>query len=158
MNNTHAEATAIQPVIKTLEVSLPPEQAFRLFTARVDRWWPLTTHSVFGDEAVSCHVEGWVGGRFYERHGDGREAEWGIVQVWDPPDRVAFSFFPGLTPEEATSLDVVFAPSNRGTQVTLTHSGWEGRGELGALYRDKYNSGWDVVLTGYTDSVLPQAM
>ena len=95
-------AQVLAPVVQTVSVPLAPAEAFRLFAVTPDRWWPLETHSVYGDEAATCRIEGQVGGRFYEVHQNGTESEWGRVTVWDPPRCVAFSFYPGRGPEMAT--------------------------------------------------------
>jgi uncharacterized protein YndB with AHSA1/START domain len=123
----------IEPIVKTVEVPLSAESAFRLFTEGVGRWWPLVTHSVFGEGAATCHMELRAGGRFYERHRDGRESEWGIVQA----------------SVEAPDVEVVFVPYRAGTRVTLTHNGWERCGDSGLLYRQRYDGGWVIVLNRY---------
>jgi len=53
----------ILPVTKSFVVQLPITAAFRLFTSDIGRWWPLNSHSVFGDAAVTCAIEGQIGGR-----------------------------------------------------------------------------------------------
>jgi uncharacterized protein YndB with AHSA1/START domain len=120
----------VAPVVKTVLVPLPPEAAFRLFTDEAARWWPLPTHSVFGDDAATCRMEGRVGGRFYEVHRDGlQQSEWGRVLSWEPPQRFAFSFYPGREPSTAQQVQVIFQPEAGGTRVTLTHTGWEALGD-----------------------------
>ena len=67
----------IEPVIKTREIPLPVEEAFDLFTARLDTWWPLDTHSISADEKraspAAVRWEGRVGGRVVEVAADGSE-------------------------------------------------------------------------------------
>jgi uncharacterized protein YndB with AHSA1/START domain len=141
----------IAPVVKTVKINLPVNAAFRLFTEDVNRWWPLATHSVFGDEAVSCTLEGRVGGRFYEMHRDGRQSEWGQVLVWEPPHRVVFTMHPGRTRDTAQEVEVTFQGEARGTRVTLTHRGWENLGEQAKVMRGRYDHGWEGVLEKYTE-------
>jgi len=136
----------IAPVVRHAQVRLAPPEAFRLFTDRVGEWWPLPSHSVWGDEAAACRMEAQVGGRFYETHQDGREREWGRVLAWEPPRRVVFSFYPGREPEEATEVEVVFEADGAGTRLTLTHRGWENRREQPQKARDGYYKGWAFVL------------
>lgn len=144
----------VAPVVTAITVPLSPEKAFRLFTENVRRWWPLATHSVYGDEAQSCTLEGWVGGRFYETHHDGRESEWGRVLVWEPPQRIVFSFYPGRTPDTPTDVEITFSPEGKRTRLNLTHSGWERLNPELQAYRDRYNTGWPFVLGKYVDFVL----
>ena len=37
--------TQIEPIQRSVTVPLEPEVAFELFTARMDTWWPVQTHS-----------------------------------------------------------------------------------------------------------------
>ena len=37
-------AAAIVPVRQSVEVPLPPDDAFDLFTAGIGEWWPYKTH------------------------------------------------------------------------------------------------------------------
>jgi uncharacterized protein YndB with AHSA1/START domain len=148
MSDAQATQTEVAPVVKTVVVPLAMDAAFRLFTADAARWWPLPSHSVFGDDAAACHLEGRVGGRFYEVHRDGQqESEWGRVLEWEPPERVRFSFYPGRTPITAQEVEVFFQPAAAGTRVTLTHRGWDKLGDRGEKMRGNYDSGWDSVLS-----------
>ena len=155
MSDAHPASAEIAPVVKSVVVGLPPEAAFRLFTADATKWWPLATHSVFGDDAASCHLEGWVGGRFYEVHRDGaQQSEWGRVLEWEPPERVRFSFHPGRAPLTAQEVEVFFAPAAAGTRVTLTHRGWEALGDRSEKTRAGYDAGWEFVLAHFTGAAL----
>ena len=141
----------IPPVVKRLWVPLLPDAAFRLFAEETTRWWPLLTHSVFGDEAESCQMEPRVGGRFCEVHADGRQSEWGRVLTWEPPHRLVLSFYAGRTPAERTDLEVVFEPEAGGCRLVLTQGGWERRGVQAQAQREDYDSGWDEVLRRYVE-------
>ena len=124
------QTVKIEPVQKQFKVGLSPEGAFRLFTEGIDKWWPLATHSVGGDQAQSCYFEGRVGGRIMEVLKDGSQAEWGKVLVWNPFELVSFSWYPGRTPETAQEVTVTFSEmEDGGTLVELVHMGWEKLGE-----------------------------
>jgi uncharacterized protein YndB with AHSA1/START domain len=122
-----------------------------LFTSEIGRWWPLSSHSVFGDAAMACTVDEQVGGRIYEVNADGRQAEWGRILTWEPPYLFVCSWYPGRDPDSAQELKVIFESEAEGTRVTLIHSGWEQLGEQGAATRTNYERGWDSVLGMYTD-------
>jgi DNA-binding transcriptional ArsR family regulator/uncharacterized protein YndB with AHSA1/START domain len=141
--------STIAPVTKSFVVRLPVREAFQLFTAGINRWWPLGTHSVFGDQAISCAVDARAGGRVYEVHADGRTSEWGRVLAWEPPHRLACSWYPGRDSETAQELEVTFQGEAGGTRVTLVHAGWEHLGEDGPQTRANYDTGWDGVLQAY---------
>ncbi len=146
------EQTVIDPVKKSLTVGAPAALAFEIFTDRLAEWWPLATHSI-GDEVRSAHVEGRVGGRVYEIQEDGTEADWGVVSVWEPPSRFAMEWKVNPNALAPTVIDVRFSEVDGGTRVDLEHSRWERLGTDGAETRSQYNSGWDVVLSGYVDLV-----
>lgn len=153
MINKNTPTSTIAPVKKTLQVNLSVEEAFKLFTEKIYTWWPLDSHSVGGDNAESCAIEGKVGGRVYETLKDGTEAIWGTVQAFDPPNLFATTWHPGNPSELATYLEVRFTPKDGGTMLELTHSGWEARGEKAQKVRDGYNGGWDFVLGEYMKKV-----
>jgi uncharacterized protein YndB with AHSA1/START domain len=143
----------IAPVVKSVVVGLPVEAAFQLLTAKASRWWPLASHSVGGEDAVSCTLEGRVGGRFYEVMKDGSQSEWGRVLVWEPPHRLVLSFYPGRDPASAGEVEITFREEPGGTRLTLVHRGWERYadvyGEKVLAMRDGYDSGWEYVLGKY---------
>jgi len=151
--DTPQAATSIEPVVKELVVPLPRERAFELFTARIAEWWPLSTHSVEGDDAVGCHFEPRVGGRLVETARDGSEHVWGTVTAWEPPGRLALTWHPGRTPATAQDLEITFEPAGAGTRLRLVHSGWEKLGEEARVERDNYDPGWDYVLGRYMADV-----
>lgn len=144
------QSVKIEPVRKQIKVDLSPEQAFRLFTEGIDKWWPLATHSVGEEQAESCYFEGFVGGRIMEVLKDGSQSEWGKVLVWEPFKRVRFSWYPGRTPETAQEVTVTFSElEGGGALVELVHTGWETLGDRAGSARAGYEVGWDFVLAKY---------
>lgn len=143
------QSVRIEPVRKQLKVNLPVEAAFRLFTEGIGRWWPIGTHSVGEDQAEACFMEGWEGGRIVEVLKDGSQSEWGKVLVWDPFQKVIFSWYPGREPDTAQEVTVTFSEIPSGTQVELVHVGWETLGDKAEASREGYDSGWDFVLAKY---------
>ena len=135
---------AVPPVIKSVTVRCPPATAFKRFTEDLAAWWPLATHHI-GDDPQACVLEGRVGGRLYERSGAGVECIWGIIEEWDPPRRLAFTWQVRLAAEHTQRIDVTFAPAPGGTRVELAHSGWEKLGEAAAARRESYEKGWGRV-------------
>ena len=139
----------IPPVVKTVMVAWDPEFAFRRFTEEIAEWWPLEIHSVGQKKAETVVFETQQGGRVYERSTDGTQATWGTVLAWDPPHRFVMSWHPGRDPSTAQELEVAFQPSEAGTRVAVTHSGWDKLGEEGATQQANYSQGWVVVLDCY---------
>ncbi len=136
----------IAPIIKQVTVNIPVEAAFHLFTEKAGSWWPLASHSVAGDDAITCILEGKVGGRFYEVVNDGSEHDWGKVLEWEQNKKVVLMFHPGRPVETAGDVEFLFEENGNGTLITLTHSGWEHCGEKAQSMRDGYDKGWDFVL------------
>ena len=142
----------------SVTVALPPEEAFALFTERMDDWWPDDeSHSILEGPTVGT-IEPFEGGRWYDRAEDGTECDIGTVLVWDPPGRVVFAW--RLTPqwehepdlEKSTQVEVTFAATDTdGTRVTLEHRGFERYGEPGAAMREQVGAedGWPELLRLY---------
>ena len=150
MNQEHlVQAVTIEPVRKQLKVSLSMKQAFELFTAGMGKWWPLATHSVGEEQAETCFVEGWVGGRIMEVLKDGSQSEWGRILRWEPFHEVRFHWYPGRAPDTAQEVTVKFSEIPGGTLVELIHVGWETLGSEAQARRNGYDTGWDFVLAKY---------
>lgn len=149
MNRSPVE---VDPVHKTLTVPCTAEEAFRMFTAEMAEWWPLETHGVYHEEAVTVVVEPGVGGRIVEHGPGGATSVWGVVTAWEPGRRVAFTWYPGNGEDDATDVDVSFTGVGGGTRVDLVHTGWDRRPD-GAAVREMYVPGWDFVLGRYVAGV-----
>jgi len=146
------EEVSMDPVVKTVSVSLAPKEAFALFTDDIASWWPLATYSVARDDAVDCRFEPRVGGRLYEIARDGTESDWGEVLAWEPPDRIELTWHPGDSRDRQQHIVVGFQAVDGGTKLRLEHSGWERLGERGAAVRESYQTGWDEVLDPYVEA------
>ena len=143
------QETRVEPLRKQLMVGLEVETAFKLFTVGMGRWWPLMTHSVGEEQAETCFLEGWVGGRIVEVLKDGSQSEWGRVLTWEPYRLVSFQWYPGREPDTAQEVTVTFSGIPTGTLVELVHVGWETLGDKAQATRDGYDTGWDYVLAKY---------
>jgi len=145
------EALVLPPVVKTVVVKSPPDQAFHRFTGEMAAWWPLRSHSLGQADAETVVMEGRVGGRIVERIRGGGEAVWGTLTAWDPPRLVAFTWHPGQDPATAQDVEVRFYPDAGGTRVQLTHSGFERLGAMARKAQRGYSLGWKHVLGFYAD-------
>ena len=68
-----------------------------------------------------------LGGRIIESYPDGVQFEVGHVRVWDPPDRLVFSWrAASFPPDRETEVHVRFEHVNGGTHVIVEHLGWDG--------------------------------
>ena len=117
-----------RPIQQSVRVDCSIEDAFRLFTERFAEWWPLALYSMNEDDAETCAIEPWIGGRVFERSWSGEERDWGAVIRWDPPNGLSFTWEPGRARDSRQTVDVDFRVDARGTQVTLVHTGWAAPG------------------------------
>jgi uncharacterized protein YndB with AHSA1/START domain len=143
-------APEFTPIVKRVEVRCGPDRAFDLFTRRIAEWWPLTSHSVYGDESADVVLEPGVGGEIVETSRSGATQTWGTVTAWEPGRRLAFSWHPGIPLDESTDVEVRFIPRGAGTLVELEHAGWERRRES-AERRASYEVGWTPVLDRFVE-------
>lgn len=143
----------IEPILKTLTLSVGPDEAFDRFTRQIDQWWPTETHSVTNDARSGVTLEPGVGGRLFETGPDGGEHTWGRVTVWDQGQRVAFTWHPGQPPKLGTHVEVSFRATAQGTELILIHTGWDVRGDTAGEVRAGYVTGWDMVLHSYVETL-----
>ena len=141
----------IDPVKKTVYAACGPNEAFEIFTDRIDAWWPKDTHSIVasrGDgEPKSIVFEPQTGGRIYELSADGTIHDWGRVVEADRGKKLLFSWYVGRAPHEASEIEIRFEDAgDKGTRVDLEHRNWDRFGAEAQAIRDRYNSGWDFVL------------
>jgi uncharacterized protein YciI len=138
----------VPPIRREILVDAEPRTAFEVFTGRLGRWWPLDELSVYGGGAAVAFTDGQI----IESAPDGRQAVWGTVTRWEPPDVVAFTWHPGQAAERASHVEVTFAAAAGQTLVTLEHAGWDAFADPAAA-RAEYDQGWPMVLDRYRDAL-----
>jgi uncharacterized protein YndB with AHSA1/START domain len=139
--------TMLPPIERDLVVAAGAERAFAAWTDDLASWWPFETHSVYGPGSTAAFRDGVL----LETGPDGSTCSWGEVLAWEPGERLAMTWHPGLSEEKATTVEVVFDEVSPGrTRVTLTHSGWEKRADAADIHTG-YQTGWPGVLQRYAD-------
>lgn len=145
----------IQPVRKQLVVEAPPERAFRVFTAGIDRWWP-REHHIGASPLARAVLEPHVGGRWYSVCEDGSECEVGKVLIWEPPARLVLAW--QITADWrydagfVTEVEITFtADGPRRTRVALEHRDLERYGARAPELRKSIDSegGWGQTMANY---------
>lgn len=141
---------------------------FDLFTREIDLWWrrgPKYRHAGQRDGTIA--IEPRAGGRVFERWQDDdgeQEFELGRVQVWQPPDRLVFTWRNAtFTPLERTEVDVTFAAAGDGTLVTVRHRGFEAlrddhpvrHGRVGAAFARELGLWWGAQMAALREYALP---
>ena len=133
-------------VHKEIVVDVSIEEAFSAFTQRFGEIKP-REHNLLGAPIAETVFEARVGGNIYDRATDGTECRWARVLVFEPPERVVFSWDIGPTwqlepdPANASEVEVRFVEvSARRTRVELEHR-----------HIDRHGPGWQAVADGVDD-------
>lgn len=138
----------MEPLELVFRVGCIPTHAFEVWTEGMGTWWP-ASHTVAGVPGTRMTFEGRVGGRVFERSPDGTEVDAGEVVAWDPPHRVAYTWHLMFDCADATDVEITFTASDDGTEVRITHSGWERLGAPGEERRRRNEAGWTGVFEHY---------
>lgn len=130
--------TSDTAVRTSITVNAPIERAFSVFTDGIGTWWS-PDHHILRGELAEMVFEPRVGGHVYDRGVDGSECHWARVLVYDPPDRVVFSWDISLewqieTDHEKTS-EVEVGFTALGPDRTLV--------ELEHRHIDRHGDGWE---------------
>lgn len=132
----------MQLVEKSVHLPCSPERAFRLFTARIDEWWPPgRRHLEHPQSVIALSRE-----RFWESAPNGDAVELGQIQSWEPPNRIVLDWFPGTDAEHPTRVEVDFVPEGEGTSVQIKHRAGPRSVDLFPLRAPRYAASWDLVL------------
>jgi uncharacterized protein YndB with AHSA1/START domain len=124
-------------------VEAPIERAFAVFTGRFGDFKP-PEHNMLGAPIAETVFEPRVGGHIYDRGADGSECRWARVLVYEPPDRVVFSW--DISPQwqietelgNTSEVEVTFvAETPHRTRVELEHR-----------HLDRHGPGWQGVRDG----------
>jgi uncharacterized protein YndB with AHSA1/START domain len=130
-------------VRRDVVVAAPAEKAFSVFTERFGDFKP-PEHNLLGAPIAETVFEAHAGGHIYDRAVDGTECHWARVLVYEPPQRVVFSWDIGPTwqletdPENTSEVEVRFieeAPDR--TRVEIEHRNI-----------DRHGPGWQAVADG----------
>ena len=137
-------------VSTSIDVDVPIERAFTVFTEEIDRWWN-PDHHIIESKLERMVFEPRVGGHIYDIGVDGSECRWATVLAYDPPRRLVFTWNITLQwsletdPARASEVEVTFDErADGGTHVTLTHRELQRHGEGWESMRDSVGSdgGW----------------
>jgi uncharacterized protein YndB with AHSA1/START domain len=133
----------VAPVRKSVLVNAGVEHAFALFVDRFDAIKP-REHNLLAVPISETVFEPRVGGHIYDLGVDGSRCEWARVFVYEPPNRVVFSWNIGPTwqletdPDRCSEVEVRFvAEAPARTRVELEHR-----------HLDRHGDGWQAVADG----------
>ncbi len=128
---------------RQIVVEAPIERAFTVFTERFGDFKP-PEHNLLGAAIAETVFEPKVGGHIYDRGVDGSECRWARILVYEPPNRVVFSW--DISPQwqieaepgNTSEVEVRFVVETRHrTRVELEHR-----------HLDRHGPGWQAVSDG----------
>ena len=144
-------------VRRQILVNAPLGEAFKVFTERFGDFKP-REHNLLQAAIAETGFEPRVGGNIYDRAVDGTECRWARILVFEPPDRVVFSWDisprwqlepnPDLTSEVEVRF---FAEAPGRTRVELEHRNLDRHGAGWESIRDGVDNeaGWPLYLQRY---------
>lgn len=145
----------IESIKKEILVEASQEKAFKVFTEKMDLWWP-RTHHIGSTPMTEVLLDPGVNGRWYSRHEDGSEVTNGYVLEWLPYELVVliwqingdFEFDAGLI----TEVEVQFIPEGpKQTRVKLEHKNLDRLGGGKAI--ESMDRGWGHILELYKNLI-----
>ncbi|MET9303456.1 SRPBCC family protein [Micromonospora aurantiaca] len=146
-------------VRQQIVVDAPVERAFAVFTERFGDFKP-KEHNLLSSPIAETVFEPKVGGHIYDRAEDGSECAWARILVFEPPDRLVFSW--DISPawqleqdlDNASEVEVRFvAETPQRTRVELEHRNLDRHGPGWESVRDGvgHDQGWPLYLARYAD-------
>ena len=157
---THAAAATV--VRKQIVVEAPIERAFTAFTERFGDFKP-AEHNLLSVPIAETVFEPRAGGHIVDRGSDGTECRWARVLVYEPPQRVVFSWDIGPTwqvetePGRTSEVEVRFtAETPERTRVELEHRHLDRHGPSWEAVADGvgHDQGWLLYLSRYADLLM----
>lgn len=114
-------------VLVALRVKATPERAFAAFVEEIGAWWwPNALFQTTPRPPGRMAFEPGEGGRLTETLASGKVFEIGRIGVWEPPQRLVFSWRQANFPLELnTEVEVRFEPVGAETRVTVEHRGFD---------------------------------
>jgi len=138
-------------ILASVEVAVPPERVFRALTStEIVDWWVrpgvFDTREWTGDVRVGgrWRSSGIGGGKPYVLEGE-------FLEV-DPPRKLVHSWHTVAAPGAPTTVTYLLEPLDKGTRITLRHSGFASREVCGNTC-----IGWETSFGRLAESLAPQA-
>ena len=135
--------TAADVVRRQITVGAPIEKAFAVFTERFGDFKP-PEHNLLAAPIAETVFEPRAGGHIYDRGTDGSECRWARVLIYEPPQRVVFSWDIGPSWQIETELDNTSEVEVRFIAETPQRT----RVELEHRNIDRHGPGWEAISDG----------
>lgn len=149
------ETINLTAIKKEVTVEASQETAFKVFTEKMDHWWP-RTHHVGTCAMLELVLEAKPGGRWYSRHEDGSEVNVGYVLTYQPYDLFTLAWQINgdfkYDPELVTEVEVQFiAEGPKRTVVKFEHKDLQKLGNGKAV--ESMDEGWGQIMALYQQQV-----
>jgi uncharacterized protein YndB with AHSA1/START domain len=113
-------------VLVALRIAAPPVRVFEAFTVEIGQWWRPNALFPSSGRPGRLAMQPGVGGRVTETLDDGEVVEIGRILVWEPPQRLVFTWRPtSFRPDQETEVRVGFEAVTEGSRVVVEHLGWD---------------------------------
>jgi len=145
------EVINMTSIKKELLVGASQATAFKVFTEKMDLWWP-RTHHVGTCPMTELVLEAKPSGRWYSKHEDGSEVNVGYVMTYDPYGLFVLAWQVNgdfkYDPELVTEVEVQFIPEGeKQTRVIMEHKDLQKLG--GGKAVESMDQGWWMILQLY---------
>ncbi|PXY27819.1 SRPBCC family protein [Prauserella muralis] len=146
-------------VRREIEVAVPIERAFTVFTEQFDRIKP-REHNMLAVPIAETVFETHVDGAVYDRGEDGSVCRWARVLAFEPPHRFVISWDISprweieTDPDRCSEVEVRFVPAGPDrTRVELEHRHLDRHGDGWQGARDGVagDGGWPLYLRRFAD-------
>ncbi len=87
-----SETLPADRVIHSVAVNCDAPTAFRIWTEKIDAWWP-EGHAPSGTARGKVRMQTGPGGRIFEQLEDGREQDLARIAAWSPPHEIDLDWF-----------------------------------------------------------------
>ena len=110
-----------------LRVPADPRRAFDAFTQEIALWWqPSRLFEITPRGDGKLAFEPGVGGRLFTTLDGGKEFEIGRVSVWEPGERLVFTWRQAtFARDQSTEVEVRFEAVGEETRVSIEHRAWD---------------------------------
>ncbi|MES2375969.1 MAG: SRPBCC family protein [Bacteroidota bacterium] len=137
---------------KEFIVEATQETAFKVFTEKMDLWWP-RQHHIGGTPMTEMVVEPHVNGRWYSKHTDGSEANVGHVLTYQPYGLFVLAWqITGdfkCDPNLVTEVVIEFIPEGpKTTRIKFEHKDLQ-KLAGGTKVIESMDEGWGMIMEQY---------
>lgn len=137
-----------ESVVLSYDLPTSAAQAFYVYVEGMATWWP-GTYTADPATFESVQIEPWTGGRLIARYSDGRQDEWGRVEVITPGERLRHSFVLPHAGGTSSTVELEFSDHDAGSRLVFR----DHDRSAGHVF-DRHRFGdWPVILSSYIDAV-----